>query len=557
MKSIDFDILAGQKFYNEGYYAKCVEVLAQDKYLENEDVLLLLASAYKIQGKYEDSLNILAHISEFNPQYVPAYIQQAYIYISKQLYQDEIELLHKIISLIKIQRKNNNTIYVDKLAEVYSMLGSAYVKIGKSKKACSFFLSSSELEKEKQSKIKEYSNALFTANYIYGLSNEALYKLHIRYQKFFDDIKQYDHVKVRQATGKIKVGYLSPDFRNHPVMAWTIKFLLEFNKDKFKIYCYSTGNEDELTEKLKKLPALNWRNINGTLPQQAADYIYNDRIDILFDLSGHTANNCLPILAYKPAPVQISGIGYFNTTGLQSVDYFLSDEYCLPDKKNTGFIEKVICMPQSHMCYTSLEKMPNIAKLPFLKNNYITFGCFNNFNKVNAFILQLWSQILDRMPTARLILKSQLFNSEQGKEYAFEILKKYNLPTDRIELRMFSRRYLNEYNEIDIALDTFPYTGGVTSCESLYMGVPVITLCGKRHGSRFGYSILKNISLENCIAYSPDEYIEKAILLANNREKLTNLRQILRLKMEKSPLMDGKKYMQCIENIFEKICNKN
>ncbi|WP_183863451.1 O-linked N-acetylglucosamine transferase, SPINDLY family protein [Pectinatus brassicae] len=356
---------------------------------------------------------------------------------------------------------------------------------------------------------------------------------------------------------KIKIGYISPDFCMHPVMAWTINLLLEFNREKFEIYCYSSGNEDEFTEKLKKISGVNWRNIKVFLPRQAAENINNDGIDILFDLSGHTANNCLPILAYKPAPIQISGIGYFNTTGLQAVDYFLSDKYCIVDKKNTGFTEKIICMPQSHMCYLPLTKMPEVGPLPYLKNKYITFGCFNNFNKVNSFILQLWAKIMQKLPTSKLILKSQLFNSEQGQKYAIKRLARYGLPIDRIELHEFNKEYLYEYNDIDIALDTSPYTGGVTTCEALYMGVPVITLCGKRHGSRFGYSILKNMGLENSIAYSPNEYIEKTILMIKNIEKLVILRHELRLKMHKSPLMNGKKYMQYIEYIFERIYSKN
>lgn len=553
MKNIDIDILIGQKFYNDGEYEKCIKRLSQKKFQNNEEILLLIAVSYKILQKYDKALNILAYIVGINFQYIPAYIQQAYIYKEKQLYVDEIELLLKLVDLIKLQQRNKQIHYIEKLAEIYSMLGSAYVKIGNSKKACYCFLESSGLEINNMLKIQEYSNSLFTANYIENISNKVLYNLHIKYQNFFSNVVKYDKYYINNYTGKLRIGYISPDFHYHPVMAWALSFLQAFDSNKFEIYCYSTGSEDELTDKLKKIPDIKWRNVWKDTIEKTVDIIHKDGLNILFDLSGHTANNCLPILAYKPAPVQISGIGYFNTTGLKTVDYFLSDKYCLLNRQSTGFQEKVICMPKSHICYTPLQKMPEVGKSPFFTNNYITFGCFNNFNKVNKFILEMWAKILQEMPTAKLILKSQLFNSEQGVKYVKNLLEQYNLSVERIELREFTTDYLVEYNDIDIALDTYPYTGGVTTCEALYMGVPVITLCGSRHGSRFGYSILKNINLEKCIAYSQEEYISKAMDLANDIDCLRHLRERLRCEMKQSPLMNSKQYMENIERFYQQI----
>lgn len=553
MKNIDIDILIGQKFYNDGEYEKCIMTLSQEKFKNNEEILLLIAVSYKILQKYDKALDILAYIVGMNFQYVPAYIQQAYIYKEKQLYIDEIKLLLKLVALIKLQQKNKQILYVEKIAEIYSMLGSAYVKIGNSKKACYYFLLSSALETNNTLKIQEYSNALFSANYIENISDKVLYNFHIKYQKFFYNIIKYDKYYINNYARKLRIGYISPDFHYHPVMAWTLNFLQEFDSSKFEIYCYSTGSEDELTNKLKKLPDIKWRSLKEYTVEKTAEIIHSDGLNILFDLSGHTANNCLPILAYRPAPVQISGVGYFNTTGLNEIDYSLSDKHCVPNKKHTGFMEKVICMPQSHICYTPLVKMPDIRKLPLLKNKYITFGCFNNFNKVNKVVLKMWTKILWEMPSAKLILKSQLFNSEQGIKYVKKIFNKYNLPVERIELRKFATDYLAEYNDIDIALDTYPYTGGVTTCEALYMGVPVITLCGSRHGSRFGYSILKNINLEKCIAYSQEEYISKAIDLANDIDCLRHLRERLRCEMQQSPLMNSKQYMENIERFYQQI----
>ncbi|WP_432748939.1 hypothetical protein NXG61_11835 [Pectinatus haikarae] len=549
-------MLLGQYFYDNGEYEKCIASLSKSKYKYEEKVLLLMAVSYKNLFDYDKAIYIIEHILKKNPEYVPGYIQLAYIYKDKKLYIDEIKLLVKADQFVRQQKQTGQIHDAVYLAEIYSMLASAYVKIGKSKKACRYFLFSSREEEDYTKKIEEYSNALFVLNYIDDINDKAVYKLHINYQKFFNYNMQYHDFDINKSEKKIKIGYISPDFRRHPVLSWTSSLLLNYTKNQFEVYCYSAGAEDDITEKLRKRIDPNWRNIKGLSADKAAELIYDDKINILFDFSGHTANNCLPILAYRPAPVQISGIGYFNTTGLDTVDYFLSDCYCVSDNAASYFCEKIIRMPHSHICYTPLGQMPETADAPCLKNGFVTFGCFNNFNKVNDFILSLWAKILYEIPAARLILKSSIFDNDQGRQYAGKLMEKYEIDAERVVLRSFTKEYLEEYNDIDIALDTYPYTGGVTSCETLYMGVPLISLCGRRHGARFGCSILKNMGADELIAYSAQEYINKAVYLANNIKLIDVYHKTLRNKMNKSFLMDYTSYVKDIENIYKYVWNK-
>ncbi|MBR6012722.1 MAG: hypothetical protein IK062_02940, partial [Selenomonadaceae bacterium] len=295
--------------------------------------------------------------------------------------------------------------------------------------------------------------------------------------------------------------------------------------------------------------------ISDLSDEDAAKIIHDDEIDILFELSGHTSGNRLPVTAYKPAAVQISGIGYMNSTGLFSTDYFLSDKFCSENKSamKNYFTEKIIELPHSHFCFTPIKNFPepNHVQKP-----EIIFGCFNNFSKVTNSMLRAWQKILSAVPKSRLILKHKIFDNDEGRNFVAEKLRLMNFDLKQIELRGFSADYLNEYNEIDIALDTFPYVGGVTTCEALYMGVPVISIYGERHGTRFGYSFLKNVGIEELAVKNFSEYVERAVMLASDRELLSVLHKNLRTMMKNSPLMNQKLYAQEVERFYLEIFSK-
>lgn len=397
-----------------------------------------------------------------------------------------------------------------------------------------------------------YSKYLMLCHYIF-MSKDRYFQLHQDYNNLFKDIWQFKHDKqLHKQHHKLRIGYLSADF-NSCVLEDFIRVLTTYyNQDDFQVYCFANGRMDDVTEFYQSCP-VEWVDITGLNAPDAARTIYSREIDILFELAGHTRYN-LPILAYKPAPVQMCGIGYFATTGLDSVDYFLTDKYLCHEYTSKYFVEKPLPMPQSHFCYWPMEDMPQeIHGAPCNTKGYITFGSFNDPIKVNSTVLQTWQRILTAVPNSRLLLKGRMFNALYGIEKMKNMLLEAGIGLDRVELRGFSKVYLREYWDVDIALDTFPYPGGATTCAALYMGVPVITLGDGSHGGDFGISILKNIGMEACCSYSVDEYVEKAILLASDWELLHDLHLQLRNIMEASPLMDKESYMRDLENNYRKI----
>ncbi|MBR4904511.1 MAG: hypothetical protein IKZ53_07545 [Selenomonadaceae bacterium] len=400
-----------------------------------------------------------------------------------------------------------------------------------------------------------YSKHLFLKNYR-DLSQAQIKELAQKYNSFFENTTPFTHDKKSfNADKKIHVGYISPDFREHAVANFIPPLLQNYDAENFSVTCYFTGRKDSVTVKLKNFN-VGWRDLIGKTPLLAANIIAEDKVDILVDLSGHSQDSCLPILAYKPAPVQICGIGYISTTGLSAVDYFLSDKICSPENLPTSFTEKILRVEPCSLCYSPglIREMPAVdLRAPFLKNGFITYGSFNNFAKIHEELLYLWRAILERVPNSKLILKNKLCSLDEGKDIIKEKLSKMSFPLDRIDLRPYSPDYLEQYREIDVALDTYPYTGGTTTCEALYMGVPVITLRGKTHGARFSASILNAADISELIAQSPMDYINKAVQLSRRKELLSAYHVGLREHMQNSALMDSKNYIRELEKIYRAI----
>ena len=361
--------------------------------------------------------------------------------------------------------------------------------------------------------------------------------------------------RARTFSRKLRIGYISPDFRLHAAAYFFMPLVRDFDAASFEVTCYARGKRDRVTS-LFRQKGVRWKDISRLSARDAARLIERDGIDILVDLAGHTQGSGLPVLARRPAPVQMTAIGYMATTGLRAVDYFLSDIYCSPwDMGARGFSEKVLRMPHSHLCYAPvLRDMPKSGEeAPFVRNGYITFGSFNNFTKVSDDMLALWRGVLERMMGARLVVKSKICSIPAGRKIVKERLQRFGIPLAQVEFRPYSPDYLEQYTDIDIALDTFPYTGGVTTCEALYMGVPVITKAGGTHGSRFSTSILENAGLSQLVARGDMEYVRKAVELADSPDILRRLHRDLRARMETSPLMDATGYMKDLEDIYREI----
>ena len=479
---------------------------------------------------------------------LPSLLLSAYMARDRGQPLSEIRLLQQAIALYEGDSHAPPRL----LATAWSLLGAALSCLGESAMASAAFRKAARLEPNRNQKLVEQSNAIFTANAVEGITAEEMQGLYREYRGLLADVAPWP----RRWHGhqRLRIGYLSGDLGLHPVAYFAYALLRYFRPEAFQVYCYAVNQQDDLlTERLKRLSVV-WRDIRTKDWAEAAAAIRADEIDILVDLSGHTADNCLPILAHQPAAVQLSGIGYMNSTGLFNVDGFLSDVYCAPEATDPFFAEPLLRLPQTHLCYTRPHAFPEAAESPpSTRSGYVTFGCFNNFAKVTDGILALWQQVLERTPGARLLLKHKIFDSEEGRSYADGRLRQAGMDRARVEYRGFSANYLAEYSDVDIALDTAPYTGGLTTCEALYMGVPVVSLTGRRHGARFGHSLLHNAGVGDLAAATPEAYVETAAALAASPETLTGLRRVLRSMMARSPLMDGRGYARAVEDVYESV----
>lgn len=400
-----------------------------------------------------------------------------------------------------------------------------------------------------------YSKHLFMKNYRTQAAEQKRHDAEM-FGEFFQGVQPYRHDRVQRLPEKrLRIGYLSRDFRLHAMAYFMPAFLRDFDPEHFSVYVYASGPVDDVTRRFQRYH-VQWRDFRGRSAHTAARIIGEDQIDILVDLSGHSQDNALPVMAFHPAPITLTGLGYVATTGLRAIDGVLVDHVTMPRVADeTAFVERPVHLP-SLFCYQpgAVREMPAVSGWsPYARNNYVTFGCFNNLAKLSDETLLCWRAILDRVPRSRLVFKGKMLSVPDGRQLFTERLQGLQFPVERVELRPFSEQYLEEYADIDIALDTSPYTGGLTTCEALYMGVPVVTLRGRTHGSRFGASILTAAGLTELIAENEMEYVKIATALARHPEHLALNRQRLRTHLEASLLMDGKRYMRGVESVYREL----
>ena len=539
----------------------------------------VLAASLVQLGDYGAARAEIVRIRESAPAHPGAALQEIYIEKAEGRTRTELKHLAALISYLEERLAEKlpaplAAYYRKFLAESYSLRGSALTLAGSAAEGVHAFLAASRMEADEAQAMAEYSNALFALNYVAVEERAPFAGLAEGFDGFFSAAERMAHTRARHAHARLRIGYISPDLRHHPVAFFVLPLLRAFDRERFEVFCYVNNSEDAVSRTMAQQPGVHWTNILGLLPEEAARLVAADEIDILCDLSGHTKDNCLAVLARKPAPVQVTGLGYMGPTGLSTIDYLLGDrvldaaeeaedaaaERCrlaVEDGASQGTreerSERPLSLQHSHFCYLPFVAMPDVAPPPCLSRGYVTFGCFNNYSKVTDAMLLLWWQLLLDVPDARLLLKSRPFGSEEGRSLAVERFERLGLDASRIELRGFSSDYLAEYADMDIALDTAPYTGGLTTCEALYMGVPVVTLKGGTHGARFGASLLQNAGLPELIAEDAAQYVEIAKLLASSPETLQMLREKQRDMLLASPLMNFRQYVQEVEAAYEKV----
>jgi protein O-GlcNAc transferase len=349
-----------------------------------------------------------------------------------------------------------------------------------------------------------------------------------------------------------RIGYVSPDFRDHVLGHILLPLIRGHDHLQYTIYCYSNARKtDSLTEQFQA-HADGWRDIHAVTDDQAAKEIRDDRIDILVDLALYTAGNRLSLFARKPAPVQVAYLAYPGTSGLKTMDFRLSDPYLDPaDSDLAGYTEKTIRLPHSYWLHQP-GPSPDVAPPPSAATSQITFGCLNNAAKISQPALDLWADLLSRVPNSRLLIHSA--STDQQSSILAHFTRR-GIGQGRIEFapRVPWPQFAETFRRIDIALDPFPFGGGVTTCDTLWMGVPVVTLSGATAVGRGGRSILSNIGLPELIANSPAQYVQIAADLAANPARLTELRQTMRDRMKSSPLMNAAQFVREIESAYRQM----
>jgi protein O-GlcNAc transferase len=439
-------------------------------------------------------------------------------------------------------------------------LGNVLSKLGKLNEAELLYKTAMQVRPDNP---KPFQAFLMTMHYNSRYNAQAMFSEHLRFAKqHAEPLAAHisPHMNDRSPARRLRIGYVSPDFKRHSVAYFIEPVLAAHHREQFEVFCYSAvDSPDGITDRIKKNTD-RWTDIAGMSDEEAEELVRKDAIDILIDLAGHTNNNRLLLFARKPAPIQVSWIGYPATTGLSTMDYRIVDRFTDPPGTTEQFYtEKLMWMPESFLCFLPDEDSPDVGPLPALKAAHITFGSFNNLAKVSPELIDLWITLLKSVPDSHLIIKAEGLIDSMTRNYMMNAFHQQGVDFGRLELLPWTssvREHLEAYHRIDIGLDTFPYNGTTTTCEALWMGVPVITLSGDTHASRVGASLLSNMGLTMFIARTSEEYVRITAALAADIHKLKTLREQLRTTMRNSPLTNAGRLTADLENCFTQMWQK-
>ena len=355
------------------------------------------------------------------------------------------------------------------------------------------------------------------------------------------------HQNAAEPERRLRVGYVSPDFREHPVARFMLPLLRQHDRRQFEVFAYSDVTSPDPVTGMVRKHVDQWRDVATLGDDKLADAVRADGIDILVDLAAHSGHNRMLTFARKPAPVQVTYLAYCSTTGVDAIDYRVTDRFLDPPGEPSDYTEASLHLPDIYWCYSApplgRSVTERLAGPP-------TFGCLNNFAKVSDVTLQLWARLLERVPEARLVVYAR---TEPHRDRVRRALREAGLDTSRAAFVGYQSlaAYLESYREIDVALDPHPYGGGTTSCDALWMGVPVVTLAGRTAVSRAGTTLLCNVGLDDLVARSAEQYVDVAAKLIRDAERLASLRRDLRARLEASPVMDAPLFARDFEEALK------
>lgn len=436
------------------------------------------------------------------------------------------------------------------LSKAYCYLGVISVYMRKPEAACRFFRQALAID---PGYLSAHSKLLMTMNYLSCNQMDIYNESCLCEQTFTKRNTALSYENDGTMDRQLRIGYVSADFYEHSVAYFLEPLLQSHDRENFRIYCYSDSLRNDIVTKRMRSYADVWVNSAQMDDNQLSELIHFDRIDILVDLSGHTGtNNRLWVFANKPAPIQVAWLGYPNTTGLSAIDYRFTDSVVdPPGVVDDYYSEKLVRLDSGFLCYRPHDDAPELSK--HKKNGVITFGSFNNIAKVTHEVVKLWSKILVQIPDSRLVLKSPFF-ADNGVCSSLKLeFSNSGVNESRLDLRgweNFKHDHFKAYQDIDVALDTFPYNGTTTTCESLWMGVPVVTLSGSTSAGRVGEAILSRIGLTELVAQSPDEYLSTAVSIANNSAWRARFKEDIRsIMLEK--ICNRQQFTFCVESAYK------
>ncbi|HBG26631.1 MAG: hypothetical protein A2Y10_04670 [Planctomycetes bacterium GWF2_41_51] len=504
------------------------------------DLMFELAMLYEHIFQNDLAEQLFLNILKVVP-HAPSYHRLGCLYMRIGRMADAIFYLRKALEL---QPGNQNTL---------NFLAVAFIKSGQIREATKILENS--IKKESVD-ISMHSAYLYHLHLLPEVDQQNIFEAHKQWgiKQAPMSLANLNHNNNPDPNRKLRIGYISPDFRHHSVGYIFDKLLTEHNRINFEIYGYANVEmPDSLTPKFMKM-FHKYRNVYGVNDDAVARVIREDEIDILIDLAGHTVNNRLLVLARKPAPVQVTYLGYFDTTGMPQVDYIITDELLNPNETQRYYTEKLAYLPGG-VCFYHPHIDLEISPAPIVKNGYPTFGVFTNNLRFNSKLLQTWAEILKSVSTSRLLIGFDGGSDPAVQATFLRDFEKFGVSKERIKFsgRKVYEEYMKQYETIDIALDTFPENGGSTMCDSLYMGVPFISKYGSHMNERAALTILSRIGFNDYAVPTIPQYIAKAAELAKNKDKIVELRASLRKKMTNSPLCDSKRLAEEVESAYRKM----
>ena len=520
--------------------ARTVLIRAIEHEPRSMEAHLNLGSAERELGNHAAALHHLNAAIDLNSNTAECYVNRGNVHMDQGNVFEALQDFQQAVSLNP------------RLATAVNGLGRALQVLGKWQEAQEAFDLACMLDAPD---LRFESNRLYCASLSPILTRDQLFQLHRTWgQKLEQQTPTLPKVR-RENSAPWRIGYLSPDFYSHATMRFFVPLIEHHDRSRFEIICYSEScTDDHITQRVRQ-NCNHWRSTAGMSDEAVAQLVRDDEVDIAIDLAGHTAGNRLGALAYQPAPVQASFLGYPTTTGLSRIDYFLTDAVRESSVTESYFTEKLVYLPHGACCFEIADSSIPVADLPAITNGHVTFGATHRLEKLSPACLELWARILEKVTTSRLFIFRDVLRSEAVRSTLQQHLVAAGIPLDRVDMAWeLPDCHLQIYHNIDILLDVFPWGSGTTAYESLWMGVPIPSILGERGGCRATASMLHHTGLPQLVAQTPGDYVRLVTELASDTEQLATLRSSVRQKMQVS-VCDGKQFACDIEAALVQMWN--